>query len=294
MGKKPHLIKDADSLFQQLQQTKVTAPKNGASYTARENREIDFALERGLCSLLVGELDDCRTWLGLDSDSSAYRDASIVGFVLENSMDDKENELLPGLCKLLETWLMEVVFTRFRDTKGLQFKLGDYYDDPTVLKYLERLEGAGGSPLAAAAAIVRIGADATQVLDNVKTSVIQALQKAFPVSHKAENMKYLEDAEMNETATSLVDEGRMEKIGSNDSATMTEVPGIYGSEQLSDQNLNTDKFKDASVKIMGAGVMVGLITLVGLKCLPALNGLFPIRKGIASPQASDVINVGMI
>lgn len=293
MGKKPHLIKDADSLFQQLQQTKVTAPRNGASYTARENREIDFALERGLCSLLVGELDNCRTWLGLDNDASAYRDASIVGFVLENSMDDKENELLPGLCKLLETWLMEVVFPRFRDTKDLQFKLGDYYDDPTVLKYLERLEGAGGSPLAAAAAIVRIGAEATQVLDNVKISVIQALQKVFPVSHKAENMKNLEGGEMIEAATSLVDEGQMEKIGSNDS-TMAGVSGIYGSEQLSDQKLITDKIKDASVKIMCAGVVVGLMTLVGLKCLPTLNGLLPIRREIASPQASDVINVGMV
>jgi hypothetical protein len=27
-------------------------------------------LESGLCSLLAGELDECRKWLGLDSDNS--------------------------------------------------------------------------------------------------------------------------------------------------------------------------------------------------------------------------------
>lgn len=166
VGKKPHLIKDADNLFQQLQQTKVTSLGSGFDvYTPQENREMDFALERGLCSLLVGELDDCRSWLGLDNDSSPFRDPSIVEFVLEHSRDDDDTDL-PGLCKLLETWLMEVVFPRFRDTKDLWFRLGDYYDDPTVLRYLERLDGGNGSPLAAAAAIVRIGAEATAVLDH--------------------------------------------------------------------------------------------------------------------------------
>lgn len=184
VGKKPHLIQDADNLFQQLQQTRVIALQSSMSvYPPRENRETDFALERGLCSLLVGEVDDCRSWLGLDNENSPYRDPSIVTFVTEHSNDDKENDLLPGLCKLLETWLMEVVFPRFRETQDINFKLGDYYDDPTVLRYLERLEGVSSSPLAVAAAIVRIGAGATAVLDSVKDNTIQALQKVFPQKH---------------------------------------------------------------------------------------------------------------
>lgn len=141
MGKKPHLIPDADNLFQQLQQTKVAAQGSTLSANSlKEEREIDFALERGLCSLLLGELDDCRAWLGLDRDNSPYRNPPITEFVRENSNEDDEDNL-PGLCKLLETWLMEVVFPRFRDTKDTEFKLGDYYDDPTVLRYLERQEG---------------------------------------------------------------------------------------------------------------------------------------------------------
>uniref|UniRef100_A0A7N0V436 ARC6 IMS domain-containing protein n=1 Tax=Kalanchoe fedtschenkoi TaxID=63787 RepID=A0A7N0V436_KALFE len=222
IGKKPHLIKDADNLFQQLQQTKVTAVGNSISvYTPTQTREVDFALERGLCSLLVGELDECRSWLGLDNVTSPYRDPSIVEFVLENSKEDADDDQLPGLCKLLEAWLMEVVFPRFRDTNDLRFKLGDYYDDPTVLKYLERLEGVGGSPLAAAAAIVKIGAEATAVLDSVKASALEALRKVFPPSQGKESLIRHEDTAFSNSASaeereqfyeSVVNDGQMLQI----------------------------------------------------------------------------------
>lgn len=173
LNKKPHLIQDADNLFLQLQQTKITSVGGSLSgHSVQGNREIDFALERGLCSLLVGKVDECRALLGLDREDSPYRDPSIVNFVIEHSNVDDEDDLLPGLCKLLETWLMGVVFPRFRETKDATFKLGDYYDDPTVLRYLERLEGVGSSPLAAAAAIARIGAEATAALDKDRKSVV--------------------------------------------------------------------------------------------------------------------------
>ena len=55
----------------------------------------------------------------------SFRDPSVVEFVLENSGDYEDNDTLPGLCKLLETWLMEVVFTRFRETKGVTEKIKD-------------------------------------------------------------------------------------------------------------------------------------------------------------------------
>ncbi|XP_022769108.1 protein ACCUMULATION AND REPLICATION OF CHLOROPLASTS 6, chloroplastic isoform X2 [Durio zibethinus] len=288
LSKKPHLIRDADNLFQQLQQTRVTTLGNSVSlYTPVENHEIDFALERGLCSLLVGELDECRSWLGLDSDSSPYRNPSIVGFVLENSKDDDDRDL-PGLCKLLEAWLMEVVFPRFRDTKDKQFKLGDYYDEPTVLRYLERLEGVGGSPLAAAAAIVRIGAEATAVLDHVKASAIQALQKVFPLRRSEESVRHQLDGEMNSFFPATENEGTLGKPDQEDAAIVEEIPGISSLEEVYEEETMTDKIKDASVKIMSAGVIIGLMTLAGLKFLP---GRSVIGKEISPAKASNVINV---
>ncbi|KAJ9186500.1 hypothetical protein P3X46_002065 [Hevea brasiliensis] len=186
-GKKPHLIPDADGQFQRLQQMKVSSQGSVVSiYSPEQNHEIDFALERGLCLLLVGELDECHKWLGLDSDDSddsSYRNPPIVDIVMEKSQGDDDNDVR-GLCKLLEAWLTEVVFTRFRDIKDMQFKLRDYYDDPAILRYLGRREGGGHSSMAAAAAIVRIGAEATAVIDHAKASAIQALQKVFPPSQE--------------------------------------------------------------------------------------------------------------
>ncbi|GMP81515.1 hypothetical protein CsSME_00036199 [Camellia sinensis var. sinensis] len=296
VGKKPHLIRDADNLFQQLQQTKVTALANPAHvYTARgEIHEMDFALERGLCSLLMGELDDCRSWLGLDSDNSPYRDPSIVNFVLEHSKDDKDNDFLPGLCKLLETWLMEVVFFRFRDTKDITFKLGDYYDDPTVLRYLERLEGVSGSPLAAAAAIVKIGAEATAVLDSVKFSAIQALQKVFPVGQGNGNVKCQEDEEVNSSVTPLESKEAGVQQDQDDSTNILDGPEKNNADETQKQEMITSEIKDASIKIMCAGVVVGLISLVGLKYLPFRNGSSILRKEVGSAMASDVIKVGSL
>lgn len=293
VGKKPHLIQDADNLFQQLQQTKVALGNAASVYIPRENREIDFALERGLCSLLVGELDDCRSWLGLDNVNSPFRDPSIVEFVLENSKDDEDNDL-PGLCKLLETWLMEVVFPRFRDTKDIQFKLGDYYDDPTVLRYLEKLEGGGSSPLAAAAAIAKIGAEASAVIDNVKDSAIQALRKVFPLGHSKEDTGLQEDVGPGYSFSSSESTEPLRSPDGDDLANVSEASGKDDTVSEKDGYSITDRIKDASVKIMCAGLVIGAMTLVGLKCIPARSGLSLLRKEVGSAMASDVFSRGML
>lgn len=261
-----------------------------ALYANQENREKDFALERGLCSLLVGDLDQCRTWLGLDNEDSPFRDPSIVDFVLDNSRDDEDNDALPGLCKLLETWLMEVVFTRFRETKGVQFRLGDYYDDPNVLRYLERLEGGSGSSLAAAAAIVRIGAEATAVIDNVKTSVIKALQKVFPASSGEERITRQEDVAIN----GFGNEDIMAEFDRDNTSNYVDLASSNFSEEIDEQELITEKIKDVGVKVMCAGVVIGLTTLAGMKLLPARSGSGILHKHAGSAVASDVSNVGMI
>jgi hypothetical protein len=281
VGKKPHLIQDADNLFQQLQQTNVASGADSYPYTIRENREVDFALGRGLCSLLIGEVDECRKWLGLDTEKSPYRNPSIVNFVMENSNNENDDDVLPGLCKLLETWLMEVVFPRFRETENIQFKLGDYYDDPTVLRYLERLEsgGSGGSPLAAAAAIARIGAEATAVLGSVKVSAIQALQKVFPLGKR-------EDSD-GEAKKSVIAVGG-EDVNGAQSGHFAEMGEKSGYDEIEEQEKITNQIKDASVKLMCAGVAVGLLALAGLQYLPLRNSSLGRNQSVGSVSASDV------
>lgn len=293
MGKKPHLIQDADKLFEQLQQIKITSLANPSlMYNVRESREVDFALERGLCSLLVGEVDECRSLLGLNNENSPYRDPSIATFVMENSRDDPENDLLPGLCKLLETWLMEVVFPRFRETTDVQFKLGDYYDDPIVLRYLERLEGVGGSPLAAAAAIARIGAEATAVLDSVKVGAIQALQKVFPLGQEAQSVRRSDNNDFDDSF--VVESGFDNQLNGSVPVDIIDVPEQNSFNENQEQNLITDRIKDLAVKIMCGGVVVGLMTLAVLKLMPIKKGSPTPHIEVGSAMASDVTNVGMI
>ena len=286
VGKKPHLIQDADDLFQQLQQTKEAVV--GTAVTGSAPRKVHFALERGLCSLLCGELDECRSWLGLDSETSSYRNAAIVDHILNNSEND-----LPGLCKLLEMWLAEVVFSRFRDTKDIYFKLGDYYDDPTVLRYLEKLEGVNGSPLAAAAAIVKIGAEATAVLDHVKSTAIQALQKVFPLGQNSSRREA--DAETEYIFPVVNSQVPLVSFDENENerTNLSEVSERAKAGEINDEKPITDQIKDASVKIMCAGLAVGLVTLACLRFLPARISTTSLLKEAGSSSASTT-SVGMV
>ncbi|EPS66110.1 hypothetical protein M569_08664 [Genlisea aurea] len=291
MNKKPYLVQDADNLFQQLQQTKAVTLENSTStYGVPENREVNFALERGLCSLLIGEVDGCLMWLGLDDDKSPYRVAPIANFVLEHSKDDSEDYLLPGMCRLLEAWLMEVVFPRFRETRDVKFKLGDYYDDPTVLRYLERLEGVGRSPLAVAAAIVKIGQEATAALDIVKAGAIQALHKVF--IPRGNGKKISEHSEENENSNYdlAVPYEDAEIYRSLDDSSVDGTLEMNHSDWIQQQEVITDKIKSATIKIMSAGVAVGLLTLVGLKFLPYRSGSYLFKDKGEAVGSSDVIN----
>ncbi|KAG2655616.1 hypothetical protein PVAP13_1KG024700 [Panicum virgatum] len=256
-SKRPQFIMIADDLFEQLQKFNI------ASQYPYEN-EMDLVLERALCSLLVGDISNCRMWLGIDNESWPYRDPKIIEFVVNNSSIDEENDLLPGLCKLLESWLVSEVFPRSRDTRGMQFRLGDYYDDPKVLSYLERMEGGGASHLAAAAAIAKLGAQATAVLGTVKSSALQAFSKVFPLIEQLD---------------------RSDKENTSDDLEKS-------LEMLAPQNVTGDAINDsrnAALKIISAGALFALFAVIGLKCLPRKKSLPAIRSEHGSVAVVDSV-----
>lgn len=317
VGKRPHLIQEADALFLQLQQTDGTSIEIVSDFSAAE-QELDFALERGMCSLLLGELDDCRAWLGLDNEKSPYRDPSIIDFILANLDEAEEDMVLPGLCKLLESWLTEIVFPRFKDTRGLKFKLRDYYDDSTVLSYLERLEKGRGSPLAAAAAIVRIGAGAGAALDNVKASAIQTLKKVFPLGNgrggkevRSHNSPTI-STEAQSTADLLhkdypkgdiykqpiLSNGDVSNLSdaSVEIAKPTTVSWCENSELIGDEELFllSEKIGSFGVKIVCAGVVVGVLAIAGLRYLPVQYSSTKTLKEVpSSTTIGDNLNYGV-
>jgi len=256
-SKRPQFIMIADDLFEQLQKFNI------ASQYPYEN-EMDLALERALCSLLVGDISNCRMWLGIDNESWPYRDPKIIEFVVNNSSIDEENDLLPGLCKLLESWLVSEVFPRSRDTRGMQFRLGDYYDDPKVLSYLERMEGGGASHLAAAAAIAKLGAQATAVLGTVTSSALQAFSNVFPLIEQLD---------------------RSDKENPSDDLEKS-------LEKLAPQHVTGDVINDsrnAALKIISAGALFALFAVIGLKCLPRKKSLPAIRSEHGSVVVAESV-----
>lgn len=283
-AKKPRLIQEADTLFLQLQQTNASSFSLSVAGGIRPmaDLQLDFAFERAMCQLLLGELDDCRAWLGLDDTNSPYRDPAVTDFVIANSFGSEDGDYLPGLCKLLESWLREVVYSNFRETEKLRVKLRDYYDDPGVLSYLEKLE-KGESPLAAAAAIVQLGAGAGAALDSVK----ETLQKVFPLGKAGairQNSTY-EGSDVNHTGSLQYKEHLSRGSQLDVTSTSAEDNKNSGRTWISDEgmeDMETDKKGAISfIQIACAGALLGALAFGAWKVFFAGNGLLKPQKGPA-------------
>ncbi|KAI5084175.1 hypothetical protein GOP47_0000344 [Adiantum capillus-veneris] len=282
VSKKPLMIQEADTLFLELQQANSSPSDLSVDYRPADQK-LEFTFERGMCALLLGEIDDCRAWLGLDDTNSPYRDQSVADFVAANSSKGEEIDYLPGLCKLLESWLGVAVFPSFRELRESQVHLRAYFDDPNVLSYLEKLE-KGGSPLAAAAAIAQLGAGAGAALDSVKASALETLQKVFsikkgkggslmgnaayntlsePASSEQMLTKGLENEVQRDTAP--------ERGSSASSFGGTRPSGVAWSEGDEPQGAEIQKF--SPLKIVGASVLMGMLVLGGWRALNTGKGL---------------------
>ncbi|KAH9535774.1 hypothetical protein CY35_17G071200 [Sphagnum magellanicum] len=296
--KKPHLIQEADALFLQLQQTNADVTDKEAS-----NTNLQFPLERGMCALLLGEVDDCRTWLGLDDERSPLRDPAVVNFIYSHSVEGEEEDTLPGLCKLLEGWLTDVVFPRFRDTESLRATLGDYYDDRSVLNYLEGLEKVNNSPLAAAAAIVRIGAGAGAAVkatfkrvfplgrtkDIPSTTVAPDQSAELPkrdfsrfVSHQGTDGEAM--------ASGMVLPGSMD--GSSDAAyenwgsSGDSNGGVTANMEAGNVSNLPEEWRLRPIQIAATGVLFGALVMAGLRYLPLHSRVANVLNATTSSVSS--------
>ncbi|CAI5990221.1 unnamed protein product [Closterium sp. NIES-64] len=132
----------------------------------------DLSVERAMCALLLGQVGACKQWLGVHV-TPPCGDLAVAQYVYANSPNappvdswyggssggakvaagaggagaGEEDVLLPGLCRLLEVWLREVVAMRFRDTSHLPVVLSEYFDHPAVGSFLDawdQSQGGGG------------------------------------------------------------------------------------------------------------------------------------------------------
>eukprot|EP00250_Pteridium_aquilinum_P019108 c24299_g1_i1 orf=67-2571(+) len=304
--KKPHLVREADTLFLELQQANVTPSHLSGGFSSADQR-LEFAFERGMCALLLGEVDDCRAWLGLDDANSPYRDKSITDFVATNSSSSEEADFLPGLCKLLESWLGEVIFPSFREIDEVGVNLRDYFDDPSVLSYLEKME-KGGSPLAAAAAIAQLGAGAGAALFSVKASAMETLQKVFPIgkgkggtkredNFGAATKAQPEFSSEQLTAQGLQDNSRLDTTlegSSSPDRTSSSLPGgsqpvgaAWGDGNMFKVSGAVESQRNSPLKIAGASVLIGALVFGGWRIFVAGKGLWKSETNHSSAQTTS-------
>jgi hypothetical protein len=260
VSKTPSLIQDADALFSQLKQNNASLADIEPSHP-----QLECAFERGICALLLGEVADCRTWLGLEDENSPLRDPSVESYVYSYSEEGEETDSLPGLCKLLEGWLTEMVFPRFRNTESLRVILNDYFDDPSVLSYLEGLEKGNGSHMAAAAAIVRIGAGAGAALK-------ATLKKVFPLSVLEQPLPRRDFQQF------VTHKGTDGDPNFNGVATGFEDENWESSEEEQDDDISLKDRKSTSnaplrggfgaLQIACSGLIFGALVMAGLRYLP--------------------------
>eukprot|EP00850_Spirogloea_muscicola_P007028 SM000034S12782 [mRNA] locus=s34:754089:757873:- [translate_table: standard] len=162
--RRPALVREADDLLAQLPPSAPPLPPaplapRGVQRGGEPPPEV--ALERAMCALLLGRVGAARAWLGLSGPPPwSPADPGIARFVLAHSpaaaaaaaaanssavnggedVGDDNDALLPGLCRLLERWLGEVLLPRFRDTANAPSSLAGYFDNASVRAYLEGLD----------------------------------------------------------------------------------------------------------------------------------------------------------
>jgi hypothetical protein len=122
---KPMLIIDADEIFHQLQ---VAAERNGDGMA-------DVGVERAVCQLLLGRVDDAAHTLGL-YDGTA--DPALEQYVRDRSQD---GDLVEGMCAMADQWINDVAFPLFRDGAEITPpSLEDWFATPNVQGFVTRLQ----------------------------------------------------------------------------------------------------------------------------------------------------------
>ncbi|KAH7296483.1 hypothetical protein KP509_26G024800 [Ceratopteris richardii] len=293
VSKKPHMIQEADTLFAELQQVNGSPSVLSGDFRPADQK-LAFSFERGMCALLLGEIDDCRAWLGLDDADSPYREQSVTEFVVTNSPASDETDFLPGLCKLLETWLGGVLLPSFREFNGLEASLRDYFDDQNVLSYLEKLK-QGGSPLAAAAAIVQLGAGAGAALDSVKTSALETLQKVFPL-RKGNHHSFVDNdamkAQSEKTFVEHIDNkfhaDKTSESYSDNSGVSSGRVSPFGTVSGGETARDLDKSQQISpLQIASASILLGALCFGGWRILCTGKSLWKTQISYSEQQTSS-------
>jgi hypothetical protein len=184
--RRPSLVVDADEMLAQLEHSAYAAAQEARAQAERLTRAAADAgqpppqgawatppaaepvnVERAVCQLLLGRVEDAAYSLGMGQDPSPYPlDPQVERFVREHSPGGDYTE---GLCALADRWIADVAFPSFRDSARVETvpSIAQWFDEPDVQRFCERLDAApalaktlaalGAAARAAAAGAERLG-----------------------------------------------------------------------------------------------------------------------------------------
>ena len=159
--RRPMLIVDADEMLAQLEHSAYAAAQEARAQAERLTRAAADAgqpppqgawatppppepvnVERAVCQLLLGRVEDAAYSLGMGPDPSPYPlDPQVERFVQEHS---PSGDFTEGLCALADRWIADVAFPSFRDSARIERvpAIAQWFDEPDVQRFCDRLDAA--------------------------------------------------------------------------------------------------------------------------------------------------------
>ena len=159
--RRPMLIVDADEMLAQLEHNAYAQAQEARAQAERLTRAAADAgqpppqgawatpptpepvnVERAVCQLLLGRVEDAAYSLGMGPDPSPYAlDPQVERFVREHSPSGDYTE---GLIALADRWIADVALPSFRDSARVERvpTVAQWFDEPDVQRFCERLDAA--------------------------------------------------------------------------------------------------------------------------------------------------------
>lgn len=184
---RPSLLMDADEMFAQLEDAAWVAANEArdqyatmADAAARAGASPNFAqqpqaeqvtVERAVCQILMGRIEDAAYTLGLTQEQLAYgmADPQVERFVADNS---PSGDMTEGLCAMADAWLADVAFPSFRDSARINPPPTTYewFETPKVQRFCTRYDMNPGA-LKVAAGVENFGRGFGKLLEGIASSV---------------------------------------------------------------------------------------------------------------------------
>ena len=148
------------------------AARAGASPNfAQQPQAEQVTVERAVCQILMGRIEDAAYTLGLTQEQLAYgmADPQVERFVADNS---PSGDMTEGLCAMADRWLADVAFPSFRDAARINPPPTTYewFETPKVQRFCTRYDMNPGA-LKFAAGVENLGRGFGKLLEGIASSV---------------------------------------------------------------------------------------------------------------------------